>query len=37
MWGVQKCEKGCGKVYAVSGEVCWCEGEGCGERNGGSV
>ena len=27
----------CGKVYEVSGEVCWREREGCGERNGGSV
>ena len=26
MWGVEKC----GKVYGVSGEVCWREGEGCG-------
>ena len=24
-------------MYGVSGEVCWCEGEGCGERNEGSV
>ena len=33
MWGVEKC----GKVYGVSGEVCWREEEGCGERNEGSV
>ena len=33
MWKVEKC----GKVYGVSGEVGWREGEGCGERNGGSV
>ena len=24
-------------LYGMSGEVCWHEGEGCGERNGGSV
>ena len=24
---------GSGKVYGESGEVCWREGEGCGERN----
>ena len=28
------CGEGCGKVYGVSGEVCWREGEGCEERNG---
>ena len=28
MWG------GCGKVYGVSGEVCWRVGKGCGEGNG---
>ena len=27
MWG------GCGKVYGVSGEVCWRVGKGCGEGN----
>ena len=26
MWGGEKC----GKVCGVSGEVCWCEREGCG-------
>ena len=31
------CGEGCGKVYGVSGRVCWREGEGCGERNGGGV
>ena len=31
MWG------GCGKVYGVSGEVCWRVGKGCGERNGEDV
>ena len=33
MWGVEKC----GKVYGVSGEVYWHEGEECGWRNGGVV
>ena len=31
MWG------GCGKVYGVSGEVCWRVGKGCGEVNGEDV
>ena len=31
MWG------GCGKVYGVSGEVCWRVGKGCGEGNGEDV
>ena len=26
VWGVEKC----GKVYGVSGEVCWRVGKGCG-------
>ena len=30
VWGVEKC----GKVYGVSGEVCWRVGKGCGEGNG---
>ena len=30
VWGVEKC----GKVYGVSGEVCWHLGKGCGEGNG---
>ena len=37
MWGVEKCKKGCGKVYGVSEEVCWYEKEGCGKKNGGSM
>ena len=31
MWG------GCGKVYGVSGEVCWRVGKRCGEGNGEDV
>ena len=31
VWG------GCGKVYGVSGEVCWRMGKGCGEGNGEDV
>ena len=31
VWG------GCGKVYGVSGEVCWRVGKGCGEGNGEDV
>ena len=31
MWG------GCGKVYGVSGEVCWRVRKGCGEGNGKDV
>ena len=31
MWGVEKCGEGCGRVYRVSGEVCWCVGSGLGE------
>ena len=31
MWGR------CGKVYGVSGEVCWRVGKGCGEGNGEDV
>ena len=31
MWGVEKCEEGCGRVYVVSGEVCWRVGSGLGE------
>ena len=37
VWEVEKCGEGCGRVYGVSGEVCWRVGEGCGERNGGGV
>ena len=33
MWGVEKC----GKVYGVSGEVCWRVGKGCGEGSGEDV
>ena len=33
VWGVEKC----GKVYGVSGEVCWRVGKGCGEGNGEDV
>ena len=33
VWAVEKC----GRVYGVSGEVCWHVGKGCGEKNGGSV
>ena len=33
VWGVEKC----GKVYGVSGEVCWRVGKGCGEGNGKDV
>ena len=33
MWGKEKC----GRVYGVSGKVCWRVGEGCRERNGGGV
>ena len=28
---VEKCGEGCGKVYGVSGEVRWHEGNGMGE------
>ena len=33
VWGVEKC----GKVYGVSGEVCWRVGKGCGQGNGEDV
>ena len=29
--GVEKCGEGCGRVYGVSGEVCWHVGRGMGE------
>ena len=39
MWGEVRKDVwgGCGKVYGVSGEVCWRVGKGCGERNGEDV
>ena len=33
VWEVEKC----GRVYGVSGKVCWRVGKGCGEGNGGDV
>ena len=30
VWGVEKHGEGCGRVYGVSGEVCWRVGKGCG-------
>ena len=40
-WGVGEVRKdvwgGCGKVYGVSGEVCWRVGKGCGEGKGEDV
>ena len=35
--GSEEVRGGCGKVYGVSGEVCWRVGKGCGERNGEDV
>ena len=31
VWGVEKYGWGCGRVYGVSGEVCWRLGRGMGE------
>ena len=34
---MEKSGKGCGRLYGVSGKVCWRVGKECGERNGGGV